>query len=412
MSGLKKSSQRSIQPEALLPSLTPGGDMPSDDEARNLAPRNGAFWVYLATVTAVGLGLMATTLLQLTGADFELMGAAFYVAAGLLVVLELRPLVTAGSPDANGVSTSTAFVFALLLHWGLAPAVLMMTIPTILAGGVRRKAPWGTAFHVGPVAGFFAASPVTLAVLGLHPSPQSPVGVNAGQLVPILIAGCVYFVVNNGLVSQALALRNRSSFRAEFYDNFGYQVASTGALIGLAPNVLIVMERSAALVPLLLLPMAAVYATAALSLERERQALHDTLTGLPNRKLLVQSAREALAEAKANDTRVALFLLDLDRFKEINDTLGHHVGDALLKLVGRRLDKVVGEETTVARLGGDEFAILVTGFAGDHEPIDVAQEIRGALAQPFRAEGMSFEIDGSLGIALHPQHGVDVESLL
>src|SRR4051794_13649751 len=386
--------------------------MPSDDVARNLAPRNGGFWAYLGLVTAVGLGLTGSVLLHLTGTDFGGGGAAFCVAAGLLGMPAPRPRGPAGSPDANGVSPSTAFVFALLLHWGLAPALLMMTIATILADVVRRKAPWRTAFNVGQFAVSYAASSVTLAVLGLHPSPQSPVGVTAGQLVPILIAGCVYFVVNNGLVSQALALRNRSSFRAEFYDNFGYQVASTGALIGLAPIVVVVMERSAALVPLLLLPMAAVYATASLSLERERQALHDTLTGLPNRKLLVQRARAALADAKTCDTRVALFLLDLDRFKEINDTLGHHVGDALLKLVGRRLVKVVGGDVTVARLGGDEFAILVTGFTEDQEPIDVAQEIRGALAQPFRAEGMSFEIHGSVGIPLHPQHGVEVESLL
>jgi diguanylate cyclase (GGDEF)-like protein len=386
--------------------------MPSDDEARNLAPRNRSFWAYLGLVTALGLGLTGSVLLHLRAADLDLVGAAFYVAAGLLVLLELRPLVTAGSPDANGVSTSTVFVFALLLHWGLGAALLMMTIATILADVVRRKAPWRTAFNVGQFAVSYACAWAALAVLGLHPSPASPVSVAAGQLFPILVAGLVYFLVNNGLVSQALALRNGSSFRTEFYDNFGYQVASTGALIGLAPIVVVVMERSAALVPLLLLPLAAVYATASLSLERERQALHDTLTGLPNRKLLVQRAREALAQAKTSDTRVALFLLDLDRFKEINDTLGHHVGDALLTLVGRRLAKVVGTDVTVARLGGDEFAILVSGFTDDQDPIDIAQQIRGALAQPFRAEGMSFEIDGSLGIALHPQHGLDVESLL
>jgi diguanylate cyclase (GGDEF)-like protein len=386
--------------------------MPGDDEARNLAPRNGGFWAYLGLAAAVGLALTANALLHLTGADFDSMGGAFYVAAGLLVLLELRPLVTAGSPDANGVSTSTAFVFALLLHWGLGPALLMMTIATILADCVRRKAPWRTAFNVGQFAISYACAWQALTVFGLHPSPLSPVTVTAGQLPAILGAGVVYFFVNNGLVSQALALRNKSSFRAEFYDNFGYQIASTGALIALAPVVVIVMERSAALVPLLLLPMGAVYATAALSLERERQALHDSLTGLPNRKLLVQKARDAFAEAKANDTRVALFLLDLDRFKEINDTLGHHVGDALLKLVGRRLAKVVGDNVTVARLGGDEFAVLVTEFTDEQDPLDLAQEIRGALGQPFRTEGMSFEIDGSLGIALHPQHGRDVETLL
>src|SRR4051812_42734123 len=104
MSCLKKSSQRSIQTEALLPSLTPGGDMPCGDAARTRAPRNGGFWAYFRRVTAIGLGLTGGLMLRLSGHDLDLMGAAFYVAAGLLVMLELRPLVTAGSPDANGAS--------------------------------------------------------------------------------------------------------------------------------------------------------------------------------------------------------------------------------------------------------------------------------------------------------------------
>src|SRR4029078_4387459 len=101
-SSLKHSSHRSIHPMGRSPpALCPGGDMPSDDEARNLAPRNGGFWSYLWIWTALGLALPATALPQLTGAALPLMGAAFYGAAVLLVLLELRPLVTAGSPDAN-----------------------------------------------------------------------------------------------------------------------------------------------------------------------------------------------------------------------------------------------------------------------------------------------------------------------
>src|SRR3954451_11307065 len=173
--------------------------MPSDDEARNLAPRNRSFWAYLGLVTALGLGLTGSVLLHLRATDFDLVGAAFYVAAGLLVLLELRPLVTAGSPDANGVSTSTAFVFALLLHWGLGAALLMMTIATILADVVRRKAPWRTAFNVGQFAISYSCAWVALAALGLHPSPQSPVGVTAAQLVPILVGGVVYFLAHNDL---------------------------------------------------------------------------------------------------------------------------------------------------------------------------------------------------------------------
>src|SRR4051812_25281339 len=204
--------------------------MPSDDEARNLAPRNRSFWAYLGLVTALGLGLAGSALLHLRADDFDLMGAAFYVAAGLLVLLELRPLVTAGSPDANGVSTSTAFVFALLLHWGLAPALLMMTIATILADVVRRKAPWRTAFNVGQFAVSYAASSVTLAVLGLHPSPQSPVGATGGRLAPLSLAWAVYFGGNAGSVAPAPAWPPRPFVPAGCYDTFGGRGAAAGAL--------------------------------------------------------------------------------------------------------------------------------------------------------------------------------------
>src|SRR4051795_8261667 len=125
--------------------------MSAEDEARNLAPHRGApaFWTYVAAITAAG-GVLATLQLRgLTMHDFRLMGATFLVVAALLILSELRPLMTAGSPDANGVSTSTAFVFALLIHWGLAVALLMQMIATILADLVRQKAAWRTAFNVG-----------------------------------------------------------------------------------------------------------------------------------------------------------------------------------------------------------------------------------------------------------------------
>jgi diguanylate cyclase (GGDEF)-like protein len=149
-----------------------------------------------------------------------------------------------------------------------------------------------------------------------------------------------------------------------------------------------------------------------MSLERERQALHDLLTGLPNRKLLIRRTREALDGAAAGRRATALFLLDLDRFKEINDTLGHQVGDTLLKLVARRLEATVRPGDCVARLGGDEFAVLVDGVDDAQEAVYIADRLRTALAEPFRSESMTFEIEGSIGVAVHPEHGLDFETLL
>jgi diguanylate cyclase (GGDEF)-like protein len=388
--------------------------MSSEYEARNLGPRRGAttFWSYIGTVIALGATLIAWQLKGLSAHDFSLMGGAFVVVAVLLLLGELRPLVTAGSPDANGVNISTAFVFALLLHWGVAVALLLQTIATIMADTMRQKAPWRTAFNVAQYCLAYGLAALGLWMFGHTPSPAHPLSVSGSALPAVVVAGVLFFLANNALVSIALWLHNHTSIRQEFFDNWGYHLFSTGALLGLGPIVVVVMERGPALVPLLVLPLFAVYATAAMSLERERQALHDSLTGLPNRKLLIQDARARIEAADDLNLGVGLYLLDLDRFKEINDTLGHQVGDALLQLVGQRLAAVARAGDTVARLGGDEFAILVTDVGHWEGAVEVAERVRAALAEPFRHDGMSFEIEASIGIALHPNHGHDFETLL
>ena len=164
------------------------------------------------------------------------------------------------------------------------------------------------------------------------------------------------------------------------------------------------------LVPLLLLPILAVQRTAGLFLERERRAMHDALTGLPNRAQL-QSRVEAICSNPKVRHKAAVMIVDLDHFKEINDTLGHHVGDALIKAVGERLVTLVREGDTVARLGGDEFALVAAG-ADEAAAGELARRISKALKDPFLVSEVSLDIQASIGIALSPVHGEDSETLL
>jgi diguanylate cyclase (GGDEF)-like protein/PAS domain S-box-containing protein len=145
--------------------------------------------------------------------------------------------------------------------------------------------------------------------------------------------------------------------------------------------------------------------------ELERQALHDTLTGLPNRSLLLDRLEQALRTARRLATPLALLVMDLDRFKEINDTFGHQAGDLLIGEVARRLTADLRETDTVARLGGDEFALILPG-ADEGGAGHVAQKIIAALQQPFEIEGAAHEVAISIGIAVSPQHGEDVETLM
>jgi diguanylate cyclase (GGDEF)-like protein len=146
--------------------------------------------------------------------------------------------------------------------------------------------------------------------------------------------------------------------------------------------------------------------------DKEYQALHDPLTGLPNRTLFRRRIDQAVAAARGTDRNVAVMLMDLDRFKEVNDTLGHHNGDLLLQEVSARLTGLLRPGDVVARLGGDEFALLLPSIGTAREAIDVAETLLRALQQPFAQRELTLEIGASIGIALHPDHGSEASTLL
>jgi diguanylate cyclase (GGDEF)-like protein len=140
-----------------------------------------------------------------------------------------------------------------------------------------------------------------------------------------------------------------------------------------------------------------------------RQAGTDDLTDLPNRRALYAEVQARLTGAP--DRSHALLLLDLDRFKEVNDSLGHHIGDQLLVEAGKRLREQIREGDLLARLGGDEFAVLLPD-SDEEQAVAVATKLRAALAEPFPAEGIALQSGVSVGVALFPQHGRDISALL
>jgi diguanylate cyclase (GGDEF)-like protein len=146
--------------------------------------------------------------------------------------------------------------------------------------------------------------------------------------------------------------------------------------------------------------------------EKEYQSLHDSLTDLPNRTLFMSALNAAIEKAVRRDTRVAVMIMDLDRFKEVNDTLGHHYGDVLLQQIGPRLNQVLREGDMLARLGGDEFGVLLPNLPSEEVAVSIAGRLVEELEQPLSVEGIALDVSASLGIALFPQHSEDVETLL
>ena len=141
------------------------------------------------------------------------------------------------------------------------------------------------------------------------------------------------------------------------------------------------------------------------------QALHDDLTGLANRTQFGQRLDEAL-EAGVGEKALTVFFIDLERFKEVNDALGHNLGNELLTVVAARLDDVVGEGELVARLGGDEFGVLSERATDEAAATAVAERLRSAIALPCEIAGVSLEVQGSIGIAIAPEHGTTRDELL
>ena len=142
------------------------------------------------------------------------------------------------------------------------------------------------------------------------------------------------------------------------------------------------------------------------------QATHDALTGLANRVLFRDRAEQAMRVAVRTREPVGLVALDLNGFKQVNDTLGHHSGDLLLKHVAGRLTECVRDTDTIARLGGDEFAIVLPNVTSVADATEVARRVLEAIRQPLHLDGQPAEVGASIGVAVFPEHGDDVELLL
>ncbi len=142
------------------------------------------------------------------------------------------------------------------------------------------------------------------------------------------------------------------------------------------------------------------------------EATHDSLTGLPNRTLFIDRLQQATIAAKRDSTQLAVLILDMDRFKDVNDTLGHYNGDRLLKQVGLRLSAVIRESDTLARIGGDEFGFILPRLQESTDVEKVAKKIKKSLGGTFALEDLSFEVQASIGATLFPEHGKDADTLI
>ena len=304
---------------------------------------------------------------------------------------------------------STTFSFALVLFGGIAASALTQVVASTIADRVHGKRLVHWSFNIGQYMLAIGASGLVFQLLA-GGGGDAPFTV--GRVLAALVAAAVFFVINTGTVSTVIALTSGTRVRDEISSELIRQTSTEAILLGLAPLAVVAVNSSAALVPLLALPLLAVQRAGTHALVSRRLALHDALTGLPNRVMFADRTRHAIGSAERGDAPVVVMLIDLDRFKDINDTLGHHYGDEVLRQMAQRLSELLDPRDTLARLGGDEFAVLLRSVRHIEAGMAVAASIRRALAKPFEAEGVSLELGGSVGLASHPEDGGDVETLM
>src|SRR3954470_14997426 len=383
----------------------------SRQQAGVMERRGKALQCYLTTVSVVGLSLLAVAIGTINATDVSHRLLLVVVAGGLLLAGEMKPIpVSRGADAGDELSISSTMAMALLLL--LAPGVACVTQATALVvDEARGRRAWNRLFFnisqytISLLAGRVVFAALTHEVLFGQPGPFRP-----SQLPAALAASLAFFLLNNGLTGIAVAVAIREPVRRLVMDDLRSHLPTAGVLLALAPVAAQSLAWSVAALPLLLVPLIAVHRSARLASEREHEALHDALTGLPNRALFLARLRQACEELDRRP--LAVMLLDLDHFKDVNDTLGHHVGDMLLVEVAARLRSGLREGDIVARLGGDEFAVLAFRAGNESEAMEVAARVRAAFDVSFPLSGADLSARCSIGVALAPRDGRDEDLLL
>jgi diguanylate cyclase (GGDEF)-like protein len=392
--------------------------MKDPTDTRNIGPRVGSpLWIHMTAVTIVGAVVFVLAVTELMDMSVLARQLLFWVLVAMVVLGDFWPIVTPGRSSVEAPLASVTFSFAMLIAWGLPVAVLVRAISTMVTFLAKRKAPHRAAFNAAANTLSLTAGGIVLWALGLRGQPRPPNwGVVNGPsgLGKVLVAAVASFVVFHILINVAVALHSREPVQRTLSRTLPYEAFVSLVLFATAPLVAVAIDTGSALIVLLFaFPLAAIYVNAAISVQREHQAHHDELTGLPNRKLLMLRLDSMLAQASSAGASVGFLLLDLDRgLKEVNDTLGHAVGDRLLRLVAHRLTHSIRPGDMVARLGGDEFAVLLPSVKEPSAAREVAARLRAAVAEPIRLEGMSFVIEVSIGIAMFPEDSTAPELLI
>ncbi|MEU8790138.1 EAL domain-containing protein [Streptomyces sp. NPDC048643] len=314
----------------------------------------------------------------------------------------------------GGTGSGGALTLAVLLLYGWVPAGMVSLTVVVLVGTARRNR-WrqGVLHGAVDILGIGAGA-LVLASFGRFPSVETPWVATTWTLYAapqVVLVACTYLAVTRGLL-WCLHARRGGGLRTVARTALVRQGLVAVAVLGIAPLVCVVAMSQPMLLPLFSIPLIALDSTLWIARARAEEQLRDPLTGLPNRQWLLERTWTALDDAERIGARSALMLIDLDRFRSVNDTLGHLAGDRLLLQIADRLRLALPRGAEAARLGGDEFAVLLPVADSTTSATRVARNLVAALGSPLDLDGLTLVLEASAGLAVFPDHALEAEGLL
>ncbi|MGN9762872.1 putative bifunctional diguanylate cyclase/phosphodiesterase [Streptomyces sp. SD31] len=313
----------------------------------------------------------------------------------------------------GGTGSGAALTLAVLMLYGWVPAG-MVSLTVVVLVGTARRGRWrqGVLHGAVDILGI-AAGALVLAAFGRVPTVENPLNPDTWTLYTapgVVLVAAAYLAVTRVLLWYLHAPRGGLPTVAR--TALVRQGLVAVALLGITPLVCVVATAKPLLLPLFSIPLIALDSTLWIARARAEEQLRDPLTGLPNRQWLLERIWTALDDAERIGARSALMLIDLDRFRSVNDTLGHLAGDRLLLQIADRLRLALPRGAEAARLGGDEFAVLLPVADSTTSATRVARGLVTALSSPLDLDGLTLVLEASAGVAVFPDHALDAEGLL
>ncbi|MFG2920122.1 putative bifunctional diguanylate cyclase/phosphodiesterase [Streptomyces sp. NPDC048305] len=315
----------------------------------------------------------------------------------------------------GGTGSGAALTLAVLLLYGWVPAGLVSLVVVVLVGTARRHRWWQGLLHGAVDILGIGAAALVLAAFGDVPTvetPWRPLGWEVDAVPEVLLAAGAYLLVTRFLLWSTKASQTGGALPTMERTALLRQGLVAVALLGIAPLICVVASAMPVLLPLFAIPLIALDSALWIARARAEEQLRDPLTGLPNRQWLLERTWTELEEADATGARTGLVLIDLDRFRAVNDTLGHLAGDRLLLQIAERLRLALPRGAEAARLGGDEFAVLLPAADSITSVQRIARHLVAALSSPLDLDGLTLVLEASAGVAVHPDHAQDAEGLL